>query len=75
MYYYTPIALLNGICKNTVDSGRQGSIAVREDVDVAALGPADVRWGMNRFFDIGTVEVKREGLSLWERAWEAEDVP
>lgn len=75
MHYYSSVALFYHVGEDTVDSGRQRCVTVWEDVHVATLGPTDVRWGVDRFLDIGTVEVERESLSLFKRAWEAEDVP
>ncbi len=55
------------------ERGREGRVAAREDVDVGALGPRDVR-RVDRGLDLGAVEVDGR-LLLEERAGEAEDVP
>lgn len=72
---HSSIAFFYHVGEDTVDSGRQRCVTVREDIHVATFGPTDVRWGVDRFLDIGAVEVEWESLSLFKRAWEAEDVP
>ena len=72
MHDHRPLALLDRV-REDGERGREGPVSAREDVDVGALGPGDVR-GMDRRLDLWAVKVDGR-LGLEERAGEAEDVP
>ena len=62
---HATLALLDDI-RQDGQAGRQAGVTVREDVDVATLGPGDVRWRVDGTLDIFTVEVYRRDLDLHE---------
>ena len=66
------LALLDRVREHR-ERGRERAVPTREDVDVRALRPRDVR-RVDRGLDLGAVEVDGR-LRLEERAREAEHVP